>query len=91
MPYSSLTRQSLRVPDLAIGSAAGWHRCGRPPSLVTSNRKTANPCWLNTLIIFVAGDNGMSAEGSFNGTPNEVGYFNDCDYSVEQMLPLIPV
>jgi arylsulfatase A-like enzyme len=28
----------------------------------------------NTLIIFVCGDNGMSAEGSMNGTPNEVGY-----------------
>jgi arylsulfatase len=45
----------------------------------------------NTLIIFVAGDNGMSAEGSLNGTPNEVAYFNGFAYTVEQMLPLIPV
>jgi arylsulfatase A-like enzyme len=45
----------------------------------------------NTLIIFICGDNGMSAEGSMNGTPNEVGYFNGFDYTVEQMLPLIPV
>lgn len=58
---------------------------------MTSNRKTANPCWLNTLIIFATDDNSMSAEGSLNGTPNEVGYLNGYDYSVEQMLPLIPV
>lgn len=45
----------------------------------------------NTLIIWICGDNGMSAEGSMNGTPNEVGYFNGFEFSVEQMLPLIPV
>ena len=45
----------------------------------------------NTLIVFVAGDNGMSGEGSMNGTPNEVAYFNGFVYTVEQMLPLIPV
>jgi arylsulfatase len=45
----------------------------------------------NTLIIFVAGDNGMSGEGSMNGTPNEVAYFNGFAFTVEQMLPLIPV
>ena len=45
----------------------------------------------NTLIIWVCGDNGMSAEGSLNGTPNEVAYFNGFAFKVEQMLPLIPV
>ncbi len=45
----------------------------------------------NTLIIWICGDNGMSAEGSMNGTSNEVAYFNGVAYSVEQMLPLIPV
>ena len=44
----------------------------------------------NTLIIWVCGDNGMSAEGSMNGTPNEVAYFNGFSFTVEQMLPLIP-
>jgi arylsulfatase len=44
----------------------------------------------NTLIIWVCGDNGMSAEGSMNGTPNEVAYFNGVAFTVEQMLPLIP-
>ena len=45
----------------------------------------------NTLIVFVCGDNGMSAEGSMNGTPNEVAYFNGVAMTVEQMMPLIPI
>ena len=45
----------------------------------------------DTLIIWVCGDNGMSAEGSMNGTTNEVAYFNGVAFTVEQMLPLIPV
>jgi arylsulfatase A-like enzyme len=40
----------------------------------------------NTLIIYISGDNGSSAEGSPNGTPNEVGAFNGVQYSVEQQL-----
>jgi len=44
----------------------------------------------NTLIMWVCGDNGMSAEGSMHGTPNEVAYFNGYAFSVEQMLPMIP-
>ncbi|MFO0782120.1 MAG: sulfatase-like hydrolase/transferase [Phycisphaerales bacterium] len=45
----------------------------------------------NTLIIWVCGDNGMSGEGSMNGTPNEVAYFNGFAFTVEQMLPFMPV
>jgi len=45
----------------------------------------------DTLVIWVCGDNGMSAEGSMHGTPNEVAYFNGFAFTVEQMLPLIPV
>jgi arylsulfatase A-like enzyme len=44
----------------------------------------------NTLIIYVLGDNGMSAEGSMHGTPNEVAYFNGFEFSVEKMLPMLP-
>lgn len=44
----------------------------------------------NTLIIYVLGDNGMSAEGSMNGTSNEVAYFNGATFTVDQMLPQIP-
>lgn len=43
----------------------------------------------NTLIIYISGDNGGSAEGSMNGTFNEVAYFNGAAFTVEQMLPLI--
>jgi arylsulfatase len=40
----------------------------------------------NTLIIYISGDNGSSAEGSPNGTPNEVAQFNGIEFSVERQL-----
>jgi len=40
----------------------------------------------NTLIIFVAGDNGSSAEGGRNGTLNEYTYFNGVNPSVDELL-----
>lgn len=40
----------------------------------------------NTLIIYIEGDNGTSAEGQPNGTPNEVAMFNQVNPSVEQQL-----
>jgi len=40
----------------------------------------------NTLIIYISGDNGSSAEGSPNGTPNEVAQFNGVEFPVEQQL-----
>jgi arylsulfatase A-like enzyme len=40
----------------------------------------------NTLVIFVAGDNGSSAEGGRNGTLNEYTYFNNVEPSVEELL-----
>lgn len=43
----------------------------------------------NTLIIYISGDNGSSAEGSMNGTSNEVAFFNGAAFTVQQMLPLI--
>jgi arylsulfatase len=45
----------------------------------------------NTLIIYISGDNGSSAEGSLNGTPNEVMYFNGVAMTAEQQMPFIPV
>lgn len=41
----------------------------------------------NTLIIYVSGDNGSSAEGSVNGTPNEVMYFNGVSLDAEKQMP----
>ncbi len=40
----------------------------------------------NTLIIYISGDNGGSAEGSMNGTPNEIAIFNGVDVPVEAQL-----
>ncbi len=41
----------------------------------------------NTLIIYISGDNGSSSEGSVNGTPNEVMYFNGIALTAEQQMP----
>ncbi|WP_137176802.1 arylsulfatase [Roseomonas sp. AR75] len=40
----------------------------------------------NTLIIYISGDNGSSAEGSLNGTPNEVMYFNGVAMDAERQM-----
>ena len=40
----------------------------------------------NTLIIYISGDNGSSAEGTPIGTPNEVAQFNGVQFSVEDQL-----
>ncbi len=45
----------------------------------------------NTLIIYIAGDNGGSSEGQLNGTPNEVAYFNGIQTPVEEQLKLLDV
>ncbi len=43
----------------------------------------------NTLVFYVAGDNGTSAEGGANGMFNEYTYFNSVPESVEDMLKLM--
>ena len=40
----------------------------------------------NTLIIYINGDNGTSAEGTLNGTPNEVAMFNGVNVPVAVQL-----
>ena len=40
----------------------------------------------NTLIIYINGDNGTSAEGGPNGTPNEAAFFNGVSVPVEVQL-----
>ncbi len=42
----------------------------------------------NTLIIYISGDNGSSAEGTLVGTPNEVAMFNGLQVPVEAQLKL---
>ncbi len=43
----------------------------------------------NTLILYIVGDNGASAEGGFDGTLNENAFFNAYLMTVEDMLPRI--
>jgi arylsulfatase A-like enzyme len=40
----------------------------------------------NTLIIYIGGDNGASAEGGLNGTPNEFTYFNGVTVPVKDQM-----
>ena len=40
----------------------------------------------NTMIVFIAGDNGTSAEGGLFGVFNEMSYFNGVNETVEEML-----
>ncbi len=43
----------------------------------------------NTLVLFIAGDNGTSAEGGMVGMYNEMTYFNGVEEKVEDLLPLM--
>jgi arylsulfatase len=43
----------------------------------------------DTLFIYIAGDNGTSAEGGFVGMYNEMTYFNGVAEKVEDLIPLI--
>jgi len=43
----------------------------------------------NTIIIYIAGDNGTSAEGGPVGMYNEMTYFNGVTEKVEDLIPLI--
>lgn len=45
----------------------------------------------DTLIIYISGDNGGSAEGTPVGTPNEMTTFNGIDVPVADQLPLMDV
>ncbi len=45
----------------------------------------------NTLIIFISGDNGASAEGSPNGTPSEVLQFNGVELPVAEQMKFYDV
>ena len=45
----------------------------------------------NTLIIYISGDNGSSAEGSPNGTPSEVLQFNGVELPVADQMKFYDV
>lgn len=43
----------------------------------------------NTMIIYIVGDNGSSAEGGMNGTMNEIAFYNGHDTTMEELLPIM--
>ncbi len=43
----------------------------------------------NTIIIYISGDNGSSAEGTLIGTPNEVAQFNGVQFPVEDQTEVL--
>ncbi len=57
------------------------HEIGRVIDAVEANGDLDN-----TLIIYISGDNGSSAEGSLNGTPSEVAMFNGVEVPVDVQL-----
>ena len=84
--WDSLTDDEKRLFTRQVEVFAGFleytdHEIGR---LIEAVRKTGQLD--NTLIIFVAGDNGSSAEGGRNGTLNEFTYFNNVEPTVKELL-----
>ena len=62
------------------------HEIGRVISEVEREGKLDN-----TLIIFISGDNGASAEGTPTGTPSELLSFNGVNLTAEQQMPFYDV
>src|SRR6266496_1624115 len=75
-------RMFVRQVDVFAAYAAyNDHEIGRVIQAVEDVGKLDN-----TLIIYISGDNGNSAEGSLNGTPNEVAQFNSVEVPVADQL-----
>ena len=70
-----------QVDVFAAYTAYADHEIGRVIQAVEDMGKLDN-----TMIIYINGDNGTSAEGQPNGTPNEVAMFNQANPSVEDQL-----
>jgi arylsulfatase A-like enzyme len=57
------------------------HEIGRVVQTIADEGKLDN-----TLIIYISGDNGASAEGSLNGTPSEILQFNSIELPVKDQM-----
>lgn len=87
--WDSLTADEKRLFARQAEVHAGFlaytdHEIGRVIDAVRANGELDN-----TLVIFVAGDNGSGAEGDRNGTSNEFTYFNGVQPTVEELLPYL--
>lgn len=84
--WDSLTDEERKlyikqVEVFAAYAAYNDHEIGRVIESVSDMGKLEN-----TLIIYINGDNGTSAEGGPNGTPNEVAFFNGAAVSVKEQM-----
>ncbi len=70
-----------QVEVFAAYQAYNDHEIGRVIQAVEDMGKLDN-----TLIIYINGDNGTSAEGTLNGTPNEVAFFNGVNVPVKVQM-----
>ena len=70
-----------QVDVYAVYLAYTDHKIGRVIQAVEDMGKLDN-----TIIIYISGDNGSSAEGSLVGTPNEVASLNGVQVPVEDQL-----
>jgi arylsulfatase A-like enzyme len=87
--WDSLTADEKRLFERQAEVFAGFveftdHEIGR---VIQAVRETGQLD--NTLVVFVAGDNGSGAEGGRNGTANEFTYFNNVQPTVADLLPYI--
>lgn len=84
--WSSLNDSQKRLYErmMEVFAAYGYqvdHEVGRVLDYVAST-----PDADNTLIIYIVGDNGASAEGGMDGTLNENAFFNAYQMTYKQML-----
>mgnify|MGYP000914682734 CR=1 FL=1 len=80
----SIIEQKLfikQVEVFAAYAAYSDHEIGRIVDTIDEMGKLDN-----TLIIYINGDNGTSAEGGPNGTPNEVAFFNGVQVPVDVQM-----
>ena len=87
--WASLTDDQRRLYARQMEIYAAYlaytdHEIGRVLQAVEDAGQTDN-----TLIIYISGDNGSSAEGGLEGTVNEVAWFNGVVFTAEQMMPFI--
>jgi arylsulfatase len=87
--WSTLSQDERRLFARQAETFAGFvahtdHHIGRLVDAIESIGEMEN-----TLIFYIAGDNGSSAEGGMVGMFNEMTYFNGVQEKVEDLVPLI--
>ncbi|MBC7777243.1 MAG: arylsulfatase [Phycisphaerae bacterium] len=84
--WESLSADEKKIFSIQMETYAGFgahtdHEVGRLVSAIQDLGEMDN-----TLIFYIVGDNGASAEGSMNGLFNEMTYFNQVPETVQDML-----